>query len=78
MKRLRVPEPYNLCCRTAIVHQGHSGQILWVNPQSGTIVACFGSVTTPGGGNRWSRQAHVALAEAIDQYLRDNKIAASP
>ena len=63
---------------TAIVHQGHSGQILWVNPQSGTIVACFGSVTTPGGGNRWSRQAHVALAEAIDQYLRDNKIAASP
>ncbi len=73
-----MPEPYNLCCRTAIVHQGHSGQILWVNPQSGTIVACFSSVTTPGGGNRWSRQAHLALAEAIDQYLRDNKIAASP
>lgn len=63
---------------TAITHQGHSGQILWVNPQSGTIVACFSSVTTPGGGNRWSRQAHLALAEAIDQYLQDHKIASSP
>jgi hypothetical protein len=35
-------------------------------------------VTTPAGGNRWSRQAHLALAEAIDQYLRDHKIATQP
>lgn len=60
---------------TAIVHQGHSGQLLWVNPSSGTIVVCFSSMTTPGGGTTWSRQAHVSMAEAIDQHLRDNKIA---
>lgn len=60
---------------TAIVHQGHSGQMLWVNPSSGTIVACFGSMTSPSGGTSWSRQAHVHMAEAIDQYLQEQKIA---
>lgn len=61
--------------QTAIVHQGHSGQMLWVNPSSGTIVVCFSSMTTPGGGTAWSRQAHVRMAEAIDKHLRDNQIA---
>lgn len=60
---------------TAIAHQGHSGQMLWVNPASGTIVVCFGSMTTPSGGNLWSRQAHLRIAETIDQHLRDKKIA---
>lgn len=59
----------------AITHQGHSGQMLWVNPVSGTIVVCFGSTTTPSGGNSWSRQAYVLVAEAIDQRLQDKKIA---
>ena len=39
----------------AIAHQGHSGQMLWVNTASGTIGVCFGSTTTPSGGNAWSR-----------------------
>jgi CubicO group peptidase (beta-lactamase class C family) len=60
---------------TAIGHQGHSGQMLWVNPSSGTIVVCFSSMTTPGGGTTWSRPAHTRMAEAIDKHLRDNKIA---
>jgi CubicO group peptidase (beta-lactamase class C family) len=60
---------------TAIVHQGHSGQMLWVNPSSGTIVACFSSMTTPGGGINWSRGAPIRMAEVIDRYLRENKIA---
>jgi len=49
--------------------------MLWVNPSSGTIVVCFSSMTTPGGGTNWSRPAAVALAEAIDKHLRDHKIA---
>lgn len=61
----------------AIAHQGHSGQTLWVNPASGTIFVTFGSTTTPGGGNAWSRQAYLAVAEKIDQHLRDKKIAES-
>lgn len=60
---------------TAITHQGHSGQMLWVNPESGTIIACFGSTTTPGGGNTWSRQAYLRLAETLDRHLREKKIA---
>ena len=60
---------------SALAHQGHSGQMLWVNPASGTIVVTFGSTTTPGGGNAWSRQAYLAVAEAIDQHLRERKIA---
>ena len=60
---------------TAITHQGHSGQMLWVNPASGTIVVCFGSTTTPSGGNAWSRQAYVLLAETIDRHVQDKKIA---
>jgi CubicO group peptidase (beta-lactamase class C family) len=60
---------------TAIVHQGHSGQMLWVNPSSGTIVVCFSSMTTPGGGLRWSGLAPLSMAETIDKHLRDNKIA---
>jgi len=63
---------------TTITHQGHSGQLLWVNPSSGTIVVCFSSMTTPGGGTTWSRPAHVSMAEAIDKHLRDHKIAAQP
>lgn len=59
----------------AIAHQGHSGQMLWVNPASGTVVVTFGSTTTPGGGNAWSRQAYLAVAETIDQYLQKEKIA---
>ncbi len=62
--------------QTAIVHQGHSGQMLWVNPSSGTVVVCFSSMTTPGGGMKWSGQALLSLAEAIDKHLRDHKIAA--
>jgi len=60
---------------TAITHQGHSGQTLWVNPASGTIVVTFGSMTTPSGGNTWSRQAYLLVAESIDQHLRAKKIA---
>ena len=60
---------------SAIVHQGHSGQMQWVNPSSGTIVVCFSSMTTPGGGFRWSGLAPLSIAEAIDKHLRDNKIA---
>jgi hypothetical protein len=60
---------------SAIVHQGHSGQMLWVNPGSGTIVVCFSSMTTPGGGTTWSRQAHVSMAETIDRHLQEKKIA---
>lgn len=60
---------------TGIVHQGHSGQMLWVNPSSGTIVVCFSSMTTPSGGTTWSRTAHIGMAEAIDKHLRENKIA---
>jgi CubicO group peptidase (beta-lactamase class C family) len=60
---------------SAIAHQGHSGQMLWVNTASGTIVVCFGSTTTPSGGNAWSRQAYVLLAEMVDQHLQDRKIA---
>jgi CubicO group peptidase (beta-lactamase class C family) len=59
----------------AITHQGHSGQMLWVHPESGTVVVTFGSMTTAGGGNNWSRQAYLLLAEAIDQHLRDRKVA---
>ncbi|QDU96538.1 6-aminohexanoate-dimer hydrolase [Lignipirellula cremea] len=62
----------------AIAHQGHSGQMLWVNPASGTVVVTFGSTTTPSGGNAWSRQAYLAVAETIDQHLQDRKIASSP
>ncbi len=61
----------------AITHQGHSGQMLWVNPASGTIVATFGSMTTPGGGNAYSRQGYLLLAQTIDKHLRDEKIATS-
>ncbi len=57
-----------------IAHQGHSGQMLWVNPASGTVVVTFGSTTTPSGGNAWSRQAYLAVAERIDHHLRDKKI----
>jgi CubicO group peptidase (beta-lactamase class C family) len=60
---------------TAIAHQGHSGQMLWANPASGTVVVTFGSTTTPSGGNAWSRQGYLAVAEAIDQHLRKKKIA---
>jgi CubicO group peptidase (beta-lactamase class C family) len=63
---------------TAIVHQGHSGQMLWVNPSSSTIVVCFSSMTTPSGGTTWSRQAHISMAETIDRHLRENKIAEGP
>jgi CubicO group peptidase (beta-lactamase class C family) len=61
----------------AIVHQGHSGQMLWVNPSSGTIVVCFSAMTTPGGGTTWSRQVHVSMAEAIDRYVQEKEIAAT-
>jgi CubicO group peptidase (beta-lactamase class C family) len=60
---------------TAIVHQGHSGQLLWVNPSSGTIVVCFSSMTTLGGGLPWSGPAALSMAETIDKHLRENKIA---
>jgi len=60
----------------AIAHQGHSGQMLWADPASGVVVACFGSTTTPGGGNAWSRQAYLRVAEAVDRHLRERKIAA--
>jgi len=58
---------------TYIAHQGHSGQILWVNTASGTIVACFGSLT--GGSNKWSARAQLLMAEKIDQYLQKRRIA---
>lgn len=60
----------------AITHQGHSGQMLWVNPGSGTIVVCFGSTTTSSGGNPWSRQVYLLVAETIDQHLQEKQIAA--
>jgi CubicO group peptidase (beta-lactamase class C family) len=60
---------------TAIAHQGHSGQMLWANPASGTVVACFGSSTTPGSGHPWSGQANLLVAETIDQHLRKQKVA---
>lgn len=60
---------------SAITHQGHSGQMLWVNTASGTIVVSFGSTTTPSGGNAWSRQVYVLVAESIDQHLQETKIA---
>lgn len=63
---------------TAIVHQGHSGQMLWVNPSSHTIVVCFSAMTTPGGGTTWSRLAHVRMAEAIDRYLQEQRIGEGP
>lgn len=53
----------------AIVHQGHSGQMLWVHPGHGTIVACFGSNTEPTGQKRWSARALLLMAEAIDREL---------
>lgn len=53
----------------AIVHQGHSGQMLWVHPGHGTIVACFGSNTEPTGQKRWSPRALLLMAEAIDREL---------
>ncbi len=59
---------------TALAHQGHSGRMLWVNPVSTTGVVCFGS-TTASGGNAWSRQTCVLVAETIDQYLQDKKFA---
>ncbi|MBL8796342.1 MAG: beta-lactamase family protein [Planctomycetia bacterium] len=62
----------------AIAHQGHSGQMLWVNPASGVIVATFGSTTTPSGGTSWSRQVYLLAAETIDRHLRDRKIAEQP
>jgi CubicO group peptidase (beta-lactamase class C family) len=60
----------------AIVHQGHSGQMLWVRPESGTIVATFGSTTTPEGGHPWTRPAYLWVAEAIERRLREREIAA--
>jgi hypothetical protein len=63
---------------TAIAHQGHSGQMLWVNLESGTIVVCFGSTTTASGGNAWSRQAYLFVAETIDRRLREKKVAEQP
>jgi len=56
----------------AIVHQGHSGQMLWVHPGHGTIVACFGSNTEPTGQKRWSARALLLMAEAIDRELTAN------
>jgi CubicO group peptidase (beta-lactamase class C family) len=56
----------------AIVHQGHSGQMLWVHPGHGTIVACFGSNTEPTGQKRWSSRALLFMAEAIDRELAAN------
>lgn len=60
----------------AIVHQGHSGLMLWVRPESGTIVATFGSTTTPEGGHPWTRPAYLWVAEAIERRLREREIAA--
>jgi hypothetical protein len=60
----------------AIVHQGHSGQMLWVRPESGMIVSTFGSTTTPEGGHPWTRPAYLWAAEAIERSLREREIAA--
>jgi len=62
----------------AIVHQGHSQQMLWVHPASGTIVACFSSMSTPGGGLPWSALAPLRMAETIERHLREKHIAEAP
>jgi CubicO group peptidase (beta-lactamase class C family) len=62
---------------TAIAHQGHSSQMLWANPASGTLVVGFGSLTYPGGLGPWSAQAQLLMAEAIDQHLQARRIAES-
>jgi len=60
---------------SALAHQGHSGQMLWTNPTTGTIVACFGSITHPGGQDRWSGRVQLLMAEAIDRFLVEQRIA---
>jgi CubicO group peptidase (beta-lactamase class C family) len=52
-----------------MVHQGHSGQMLWTNPTTGTLVACFGSVLHPNGQEQWTARLQLFMAEQIDRYL---------
>ena len=54
-----------------ITHGGHSGQLLWVNPTTRTVVACFGDFPDPNGQNRWSARLQIAMAEAVDHRLQD-------
>jgi hypothetical protein len=50
--------------------------MLWVRPESGTIVATFGSSTSPGDGSPWARKAYLWVAETIERSLREREIAA--
>jgi hypothetical protein len=46
------------------------GQMLWANPQTRTVVACFGAVMHPNGQEPWTTRAQLLAAEAIDAWLK--------
>jgi hypothetical protein len=49
--------------------------MLWTNPATGTVVVCFGSIAHPGGQDRWSCRVQLFMAEAIDRFLAEKRIA---
>lgn len=55
---------------TELIHQGHSGQMLWANPATDTQVCCFGASMLPNGSNAQTMQVQIQMAEAIDRALR--------
>lgn len=54
---------------STLCHQGHSGQMLWANPATETVVACFSSLLQPFNTDPSSSRLQLFMAEAIDQYL---------
>jgi CubicO group peptidase (beta-lactamase class C family) len=52
-----------------LLHQGHSGQMLWVNPDTETVIACFGAIPHPLGQEPWTCRNLALAAEAIDREL---------
>jgi hypothetical protein len=54
---------------STLCHQGHSGQMLWANPATKTVVACFSSLVQPYNTESWSARLQLFMAEAIDRHL---------
>jgi CubicO group peptidase (beta-lactamase class C family) len=56
---------------STLCHQGHSGQMLWANPATETVVACFSSLLQPFNTEPSASRLLLLMAEAIDQHLDD-------
>ena len=55
-----------------IMHQGHSGQALWIDPESETIIGIFSAEPHPLGMQRWSGRAQTLALEALGSAVRES------